>query len=137
MRRYSAQSAWNRLAAAISARTGEPRGVLGHALLHALVGGARLVGVLDLQVGVRRRQRVEHAPPRFLHVELQAGEEIEPAHETVVQPVRLSRRAAHLQQAERAGGDAHERVADEEQGGAASTHERAHPCDHCALTSSR
>ena len=118
-------------------RAGEPRGVLGHAQLHPLVRSARLVGVLDLQVGVRRRQRVQHAPPRFLRVELQAREEIEPAHETVVQPVRLARRAPHLPQAERTGGDAHERVADEEQRGAASTHERAHPCDHCALTSRR
>jgi hypothetical protein len=65
----------------------EARHVLGHALRHALVGGARLVDVLDLQVGIRRGQRVEHAPASLLHVEVQTGEQIEAAHEAVVQLV--------------------------------------------------
>ncbi len=111
--------------------------VLGDAARDALVGGARLVDVLHLQVRIGGRERVQHAPPRFLDVVLQPGDEIEAADEPVVELVRLTRRAAELQQAERTGAGAQQGVEHENDRGAASAHERTRPCDHCAVTSSR
>jgi hypothetical protein len=117
-------------------RLGELGHLLGDALRHARIGGARFVDVLHLQVRVARGERVEHAPPRFLHVVLQRGDQVQPVDEAFGELTRVARGAAELIEAERAGGRAEQRKEDEHRRRASTPHERAGALDHCASTSS-
>src|SRR3954470_13857160 len=111
--------------------------MFGNSLCDACVGGTRLVDVLDLEVGVGGGERVQHASTRFLNVELQRGDEIEPAHQIVGELAGVARRAAELVETERAGGGAEQCEEDEDCRGATPAHECARPLDHCSGTSSR
>ena len=57
------------------------------------VGAARAVGVLDLPVAVGRRQRVEHAAPRFLDLVLEVGDGAEAVDQPLVHQLRVAMRA--------------------------------------------
>ena len=111
--------------------------VFGHVLLDAHVGGPRFVDVHDLEIRVGGRERIQHAPTRLLHVELQRRDEIEPAHQIFRELARVACRATKLVKAEGAGRGAEQCKGNEERSRASPTHERAHPFDHCACTSSR
>jgi hypothetical protein len=71
------------------------------------VGGAGIVGVSDLQVAVGGGQRIEHAAPRFLGLEMKVVEQVQRRNRAFVHLAGVLHRRAHVPDQDPADDDHH------------------------------